>query len=172
MSRPWHNQCVSDPSQVGDPDGEGHFGVLDEDTDGLLCHECGQRFTHLGLHAWKGHGLTADQYRQAHGLARSRGLVTSSTRATIVANARRTLATKPQFIAARDPAAALAARLRDGIVASPAGREASLAKPGRGRRGTVVVCGWCQVEFCPLTAIKKRRYCSRSCAGRAIRAGL
>ena len=36
---------------VGDPDGYGEFGVLDEDAGGLLCHECGRRFSHLGLHA-------------------------------------------------------------------------------------------------------------------------
>lgn len=155
---------------VGDQDGHGLFGVLDEDADGLLCHECGERFTHLGLHAFKGHELTADQYRQAHGLSRTRGLVASATRETIVANARKNFANKPQFVAARDPAAALAARLANKTSPSPAGLAASRTRPGRGRRGTVVVCGWCGAEFCPLLGAKKRQFCSRHCAGKAIRA--
>jgi predicted transcriptional regulator len=49
--------------------------VLDEDDAGLLCHECGHRFQHLGLHVWEAHGPTAREYRMAHGLLRSRGLV-------------------------------------------------------------------------------------------------
>ena len=28
----------------GDPDGHGLYGVLDVDDDGVLCHECGNRF--------------------------------------------------------------------------------------------------------------------------------
>ncbi|WP_454293547.1 hypothetical protein [Salana multivorans] len=155
---------------VGDRDGHGRFGVLDEDADGLLCHECGRRFTHLGLHAWKGHGMTADAYRQAHGLARSRGLVDGPTRQTIADNARRGLPGKARFVAARDPAAASAARLSSGVGMSPAGLAASRSRPGRGRLGTVVVCEWCGVEFCPLAGARKRRFCSRSCASRATRA--
>lgn len=67
---------------------------------------------HLGLHAWKGHEMTAAEYRRAHGLARSRGrssqrggaqtrFVTSSTRETIAENARRSLPAKSPFVAAR-----------------------------------------------------------------------
>jgi len=156
---------------IGEPDGYGRFGVLEEDTDGLLCHECGRRFTHLGLHAWKGHGLTADQYREAHGLARSRGLVATPSRTKITDNARRNFAAKSRFIAARDPAAATAARLSSGAAMSPAGLASSRSRPGHGRRGTVVVCQWCTAEFCPLTNVSRRRYCSRSCASRAARAG-
>lgn len=155
--------------EVGDEDIHGLYGVLDEDADGLLCHECGSRFTHLGLHAWKRHGLTADEYRHEHGLARSRGLVANSTRNAIVENARRTFAAKKLFVEARDPAAATAARLASGTGMSPEGLAASRARPGRGRRGIVVVCEWCGAAFCPLTAAKKRRFCSRSCAGRSAR---
>jgi hypothetical protein len=64
---------------VGEPDGAGVLRVLDETEDGLLCHECGRRFVHLGLHAWRRHGVSADDYRVAHGLARTRGLVTTAT---------------------------------------------------------------------------------------------
>lgn len=156
---------------VGDHDGYGHFGVLDEDADGLLCHECGRRFTHLGLHAYRAHALTAGEYREAHGLARSRGLVANPTREAITENAKRTFKSKPKFIRARDPAAATAARLASTTTTmSPEGLAASRARPGRGRRGTVVVCAWCGAQFCPLTAARKRRFCSRRCAGKAARA--
>lgn len=65
---------------LGEQGSHGLYGVLDGNDDGLLCHECGRRFTHLGLHAWRGHGMTANEYRIAHGLARSRRLVASATR--------------------------------------------------------------------------------------------
>ncbi|TWP34493.1 hypothetical protein [Leekyejoonella antrihumi] len=155
---------------VGEQDGHGRYGVLDEDDDGLLCHECGRRFTHLGLHAWKGHGVTAAAYRRAHGLARSRGLVVSGTREAITDNARRTFVAKKTLVAARDPAAALAARREMGTVMSPEGLAASRARPGQGRRGTVVMCAWCGARFCPLRSATRRRFCSRSCASRSTRA--
>lgn len=133
----------------GDPDGFGHYGVVDEDADGLLCHECGRRFTHLGLHAFNADELSAAEYRVAHGLARSRGLVVSETRATLAENARRSLPGKAQFKAARDPAAATAARRAAGSKMSPEGLAASRSRTGHGRLGIVVVCEWCSAEFCP-----------------------
>lgn len=159
----------ADVVNVGDPDGHGTYGVVEEDDDGLLCHECGRRLTHLGLHAWKAHGMTAATYRAEHGLARSRGLVATPTRDTITTNARRNYSDRPQFVDARDPAAATAARLAGGAAPSPAGLAASRSRPGRGRRGTVVTCGHCGSMFCPLTGAR-RRYCSRSCASKATRA--
>lgn len=154
---------------VGDPDGYGEFGVLDEDAGGLLCHECGRRFSHLGLHAWKGHGMTADGYRRAHGLSRNRGLVASATRALMADNARKKYPAKSGFIAACDPAAATLARLSGGPGMSPQGLAASRSRPGRGRKGTVVICAGCGAQFCPLSAARKRLFCSRSCASRVNR---
>lgn len=156
---------------IGDRDGHGHYGALDEDSDGLLCHECGLRFAHLGLHAWKSHGTTAAEYRQEHGLARSYGLVASETREVITGNARRNFAAKKKFVENRDPAAATAARLSNGAGMSPAGLAASRTRPGQGRLGTVVVCQWCESQFCPLTSARRRRFCSMSCASKATRAG-
>ena len=43
----------------GERDGFGQYGVIDENDDGLLCHECGFRYTHLGLHSAKSHDLLA-----------------------------------------------------------------------------------------------------------------
>lgn len=162
-------QMQAGAMNLGEQDGHGRFGVLDEDKDGLLCHECGRRFTHLGLHAWRGHGLTADEYRKAHGLSRSRGLIASATRQVIAANARRSFGGKSQFIAVRDPTAARAARKASGAGMSPAGLAASRARPGQGRKGIVVVCAQCGCAFCPLTGASRRRFCSRSCASRAAR---
>lgn len=45
---------------VGAPDGFGRFAVVDEQTGGLLCHECGRTFAHLGLHVYKAHGISAN----------------------------------------------------------------------------------------------------------------
>lgn len=159
--------------QVGDVDGHGRYGVLDEDADGLLCHECGHRFTHLGLHVFKAHGLTAKEYRVTHGLGR-RGLVAEATRRTIADNARERLSSNSSFVQKRDPAMATAARLAAGSVFSPAGleamRRASTGQGPRQRLGTVVACEQCGLEFCPLTGARRRRFCSRSCASKYNRA--
>lgn len=139
--------------QVGDEDGHGRYGVLDEDADGLLCHECGHRFSHLGLHAYKAHGLTAKEYRSAHGLGR-RGLVAEPTRRTLADNARQRFPVNSLFVQKRDPARAAAARLAAGSVFSPAGleamRRASTGQGARQRLGIVVACERCGLEFCPL----------------------
>lgn len=159
--------------QIGDEDGHGRYGVLDEDADGLLCHECGHRFAHLGLHAYKAHGLTAKEYREEHGLRR-RGMVAEATRETIAANARERFALKPAFTQRRDPARATHARLAAGFELSAAGQEAlrtaRVQRNKERRLGTVVACGWCGVEFCPLVGAKKRRFCSYSCSSRHTRA--
>lgn len=158
--------------QVGDPDGFGVFGVLDEDGDGLLCHDCGDRFTHLGLHAYKAHGVTAAEYRTRHGLGRQ-GLVTSATREAITANARRTLPGRVAFLNARDPAKASAAHTTGQGMFSPAGlealREAARKRRGVTRAGIVITCAWCGAQFCPLTSPSRRRFCTRSCSAKHVR---
>lgn len=155
--------------EVGDPDGFGRYGAVDEDVGGLLCHECGERFVHLGLHVYKAHGITAAAFRAAHGLGR-RGLVAQSTRETIAENARTRFSQNPNFVLRRDPFRATAARLEAGSVISPAGlealRRANAGRRGQHRLGTVVVCEWCGAAFCPLAGAKKRRFCSRSCANK------
>lgn len=52
----------------GDRSGEGHYGILDVDELGALCHECGLRFAGLGQHVVRSHGLKVDGYKQRHGL--------------------------------------------------------------------------------------------------------
>jgi len=67
--------------RVGEVDGHGRYAVLDTDNEGrLLCHECGRWWQHLGTHAFGAHGLTAAQYRQAHGLGATTRLVGAGPR--------------------------------------------------------------------------------------------
>jgi hypothetical protein len=166
---PWHPVVV--PS-VGERDGFGRHGVLDETDDGLLCAECGWTGAHLGLHVYRAHGMTADAYRARYGLLRSRGLVASNIREKIQANGRVGMPSRAAFVARRDPAAATRERLRMGRPATAeeaAGRDARMSLVGRrGRIETVIACEWCGVEFCPL-GTKRRRFCSRSCASRHTR---
>lgn len=103
-------------TRVGDVDGHGLFGVLEETDEGLLCHDCGWRGQHLGLHVYRVHGLTASGYRFAHGLKRTRGLVGAATRAVITENATLRYASPAgaAFRRARDPAGAALVRLAQG----------------------------------------------------------
>ncbi|MEU4607495.1 CGNR zinc finger domain-containing protein [Kribbella sp. NPDC023972] len=164
--------------KVGDEDGHGLYGLLEETADGLVCHECGRALPNLGLHAWRGHGMTAAQYREKHGLQRRRGLVASTLRARIQANAAARMATPAgqAFAAARDPQRAQDARLNQVSTwraATYASTRAAFA--GRGRLGIEVTCQnpECGAVFCPLTSARRRRFCSRTCASsRAVRAGL
>jgi ROS/MUCR transcriptional regulator protein. len=72
--------------RVGDPDGHGHYAQLDRDTDGLLiCHECGRPCAQLATHARLAHGITAAQYREAHGLGMRTRLVSASASARMAA---------------------------------------------------------------------------------------
>ena len=157
--------------ELGERDGFGLYGQVSGDEYGLVCHECGRTFTHLGLHAYKAHGITADQYRQEHGLRRRQGLVVSGTREKLRQNAAASLATKTTFLAHRDPGAASAASAAKRS-STAAGRAASAAtgKPGRGRLGTVIQCLRCGALFCPLASARRRTYCSKRCAGQAARA--
>lgn len=73
--------------RVGDPDGHGRYGHLDQDEDGLLiCHDCGRGFAQLATHARYSHGYAgAADYRQAHGLRRTEKMAAPSMRANLSA---------------------------------------------------------------------------------------
>lgn len=60
----------------GAPDGYGRYGMLDRDDEGrLLCHECGRWWQQLATHVRGAHGVTAAEYRKAHGLSTRTRLV-------------------------------------------------------------------------------------------------
>ncbi len=160
----------------GDPDGHGHYGILEETAEGLRCHECEWVGAHLGLHVAKTHNLPAADYRVEHGLRRSKGLVAEATRATIQANATRRYSDNGPLARSRDLSKANAARLAAGRPASVEEaaqrdmRMSSMARDPHARR--VVTCEWCGVQFCPIiTNISKRRFCCRSCANTHNRSG-
>ena len=67
--------------EVGDLDGYGRYGIVDENEDGILCHTCGKRYRNLATHLTMGHGDTVPDYRARHGLAAKRRLVAQSVRA-------------------------------------------------------------------------------------------
>ena len=161
---------TGDPTQVGEPDGHGLFGVLDEDADGLLCHICGWRGSHLGLHAYKAHGMRARQYKLEHGLRRSKGLVATPVLEKLTKHGTAQMPSRTGLIAARDPKRATAARLAGGMPNSPAGAVASasgLQMPQASRRVVIVVtCAECGAEFCPFRLARRRKFCTRSCASR------
>jgi hypothetical protein len=161
---------TGDPTQVGEPDGHGLFGLLDEDADGLLCHICGWRGPHLGLHAYKGHGMSARQYKLEHGLRRSKGLVATAVLEKLAERGAAQMPSRTGFVAARDPRRATAARLAGGMPLSPAGAAASASgrqTPRVKRRLEIVVtCEECGAEFCPLRMARRRKFCTRSCASR------
>lgn len=66
--------------QVGQPDGYGRYGCIEETADGLLCHTCGKQYRHLAAHIAMAHGDTVADYRARHGLPASRPLVSQSVR--------------------------------------------------------------------------------------------
>lgn len=66
--------------EVGQPDGHGRYGIVDEDDAGILCHTCGKRYRHLVTHLAMAHGDTVADYRARHGLPASRPLVAQSVR--------------------------------------------------------------------------------------------
>ncbi|MGW1189233.1 MucR family transcriptional regulator [Streptomyces sp. NPDC002559] len=54
--------------KYGDRDGHGQHGILDDDGQTLLCHECGKRYISLSAHL-RSHGMSSAMYRAAHGLS-------------------------------------------------------------------------------------------------------
>lgn len=146
----------------GDPDGFGTFGQLDEDDDGVLCHECGARVASLGNHAYSAHQTTAREYKFAHGLPLSRSLTSRATRQRRSARAQTQVGTPGwrRLEQARDPAAASAAR--DPQIMARAARQIRAAavavENGRkARRPLVLQCPICGVTWCPLPSSGRRR---------------
>ena len=89
----------------GGTDGHGTYGQLTTgEGGGLICHECGAERAFLGRHV-RVHGMTAAQYREAHGLGRSTSLASPDLLGRWSENAagRVGSAEWERFAAARDP---------------------------------------------------------------------
>ena len=67
-----------DDLRVGDPSGQGVWGRVDRTAEGVLCHECGQRFASLVIHLARAHELTVRVYRDRHGIADEESLAVVS----------------------------------------------------------------------------------------------
>ena len=68
----------------GAPDGYGLYGVLGRDVDGrVVCHECGRACEQLATHLRYSHGVSAVEYRAAHGLSTGTKLMGLSTLAKL-----------------------------------------------------------------------------------------
>ena len=67
-----------DDLRVGDRSGHGVWGRVDRTAEGILCHECGQRFASLGIHLARAHELTVRVYRDRHGIHDEESLAVAS----------------------------------------------------------------------------------------------
>lgn len=69
------------------------------DGDRAICEECGADWANLGAHAWRSHGLTADEYRARHGIRTSTPLLGKSTAARYAAAAQAKHRAHPEWLA-------------------------------------------------------------------------
>jgi hypothetical protein len=135
--------------RYGDADGHGVYGQLTTGTDGgLVCHECGQERRFLGRHV-RVHGMSADTYREKHGLGRSTPLASAELRGTWGEKASERVGSPEweRFEAARDPDTARAESLR--ALTGPTRAQAAAAhrkealKASRSRPKRVCEVGGC-----------------------------
>lgn len=110
--RHWRGRPHDEERPVGGPIGAGRWGVLDENEDGLLCHECGKRFQSLAAHAQLAHSISAAEYKEAYGLPRSTRLVTRRLRSRQSEHTR-TKGLAVYLEQSRDPQAAADSRTKD-----------------------------------------------------------
>lgn len=62
--------------------GFGFYGAIQVTLDGskIQCHECGELFGNVGLHAWHRHDLTATAYKEKYQLSPSTALISEQDR--------------------------------------------------------------------------------------------
>lgn len=152
--------------QVGDVDGFGLYGILDDDGDTVGCHECGKRVVGLGNHAQVAHEMTARDYKRAHGLPLSRGLTPASARASRSTRARAQVGSPgwAALEAARDPLAAAAARDEDSFASTAARRDPDLPRRnGATRRRGPSRCPVCGQAWVPDPGTAVAVTCSPEC---------
>lgn len=154
---------------VGTPSGFGQYGVLDDDGQTLLCHECGQRRRSVGTHIGPAHSMTAREYRRAHGIPAGWALQarTLSENRSALAAARVGTAAWQRLEAARDPVAAARSRDPDAFQRVGVDREALAARAvingQQGRLGRVYCCPVCQALWCLLPDSRPRITCTPTC---------
>ena len=158
--------------QVGEPDGYGRYGIMERGEDGALCHECGGWYVSVGAHAGPTHGMTAAQYRQAHGLARTQPLV-SLARSREISEQSAARVGSPawqRLEAARDPQAAADARTPEAF-RTPAASAARALRATDGRMDLSVEPREKTCPICGCVYTGRNRTCSDACAREARRRG-
>lgn len=98
--------------KLGDPDGRGRYGYIEETADGLLCHECGNHYRSLAAHAYRSHGLTADEYRVEHGIPQRITLIAGDMKDALSKASTQRIGSAgwEKLVEKRDPSAAAHAR--------------------------------------------------------------
>ncbi|MGH3912212.1 MAG: MucR family transcriptional regulator, partial [Pseudonocardiaceae bacterium] len=117
------------------PDGTGLHAPpgelrIEPDTGRVCCHLCGRWYVSLGSHI-RAHGHTADSYREALGLCRSRPLIAEALSRSIAARQARAYRRSPQL---RAQLAAGQELTRTGRLATLATRARSLSTSAEGTR--------------------------------------
>jgi len=163
----------------GDLSGYGRYGVMDRDEDSVLCHECGERFESVGAHLKSAHGMTAREYRDRHGIPRTTPLVCERISRTHAERARGQVGSAgwARLEAARDPAAASAARDEEAFARVSRSRRLDPDRARETGRGTalphmVYECPVCQARWCPLPGTNGVGYKRITCGREACRVGL
>lgn len=158
---------VDDRPEVGSPSGHGRYGLMDHDDESIMCHECGEWVGSVGSHLRR-HEMTAREYRARHGIPAGVPLTPPALSRRWSEAARSRIGTPgwQRLEAARDPAAASAARDVDALRSTRAVAE-SRAEVARRvgktvRRGRVDVCEVCGAKWCPLPGGYGRRICGSS----------
>lgn len=115
---------------VGSASGHGRYGILEDDGERVLCHECGGWYRSIGHHLPPAHGMSPASYREVHGLPRRLGLVSAASSAKASASARGRLGGEAwgRLVESRDPE--MAASTRGAGVHAASGR-------GQGRYRTL-----------------------------------
>ena len=101
--------------QPGDRSGFGRYGYLDGDDERVMCHECGKMCASVAAHANLAHGMSANEYRQAHGLPQRVALVAPKMSRRMSKSAKSRVGSEGwnRMVAKRDPTAASHARTPD-----------------------------------------------------------
>lgn len=101
--------------QPGERSGFGRYGYLDGDDEKVMCHECGKMCASVAAHANLAHGMSANEYRQAHGLPQRVALVAPKMSRRMSESAKSRVGSEGwnRMVAKRDPTAASHARTPD-----------------------------------------------------------
>lgn len=166
---------IADHEAVGQrPSGFGLYGVVIADEQSILCHECGRAFRMITAGHLRTHGLTPEEYRLRHGLARRVGLCCGEYAEAHRAKVAR-LEEEQGFVTAGTErvkrlgrVGSEAARLAVTSDAGKAARAAGLRRAAA-ERGTVRACHECGALMPSGPQWRKAVYCSTTCGDQSRR---